>query len=375
MKISFDAKRAFYNKSGLGNYSRNLIHALYKFFPENTYSFYTPKIKNRIHLEKEEGIQIITPQSSFFKFFSSYWRTKQIGRIIEKENPEIYHGLSHELPIIRKKTNRTKYIVTIHDLIFMRFPKFYTLFDRIIHIKKVKYACKKADQIVAISEQTKSDLVEFLKIDANKIKVIYQGCNPIFQLEASEEIKLKLKAKFQLPDKYLLYVGTVEKRKNLLHLIKAIHEKNIVFPLVVIGRKTSYFEEIQEYIDANNITDIHFLKFVENTELPSIYQMASCFIYPSVFEGFGIPVLEALFSKTPVITSTGSCFSEAGGPDSIYVDPQNVNAIGDAILSVLSDENLRKNMTEKGYLYAQKFTDKEVAGNYMELYKSMQKEK
>ena len=157
MRISFDAKRAFFNRSGLGNYSRNLLNSLYKFYPENGYILFTPKNENKIKLENEDSYKIISPNNRFFRFFSSYWRTKIIGEIITKEKPDIYHGLSHELPVINSKT-KTKYIVTIHDLIFIRYPKYYSKIDRYIHIQKIKYACKKADLIIAISEQTKNDL-------------------------------------------------------------------------------------------------------------------------------------------------------------------------------------------------------------------------
>lgn len=370
MRIGFDAKRAFFNRSGLGNYSRNLINGLQKFHPNNNYILFSPTINNRISLQNEDKLDIISPKKRVDKIFSSFWRSKKIASLYQKHHLDIYHGLSHELPFSKRKRN-TKLVVTIHDLIFLRFPEFYKPIDRIIHLKKVKYSCKTADVIVAISEQTKQDLIDFIGVDERKIQVIYQGCNPIFEKETSNETKNAIREKYNLPHNYLLYVGTIERRKNLLNLVKGIHEKDISNPLVVVGRKTDYFDEVMDYINSNQIDRVFFLSVKDNEDLPPIYQMAKCFIYPSLFEGFGIPVLEALFSKTPVITSIGSCFSEAGGPNSIYIDPANSEEIGNAILSVLQNQEKAELMIQEGLKHANSLSEKSVADNYISLYKNL----
>ena len=370
MKIGFDAKRAFLNSSGLGYYSRNLLNALMKFHSENDYFLYTPKKNFRFVPEKSSQFIIKSPESQLAKIYSSYWRTKLISKQISNDKLDIYHGLSGELPINIRKT-RASSVVTIHDLIFVRFPEYYKSIDRKIYLKKAKHACQVAEKIISISNQTKDDIVNFLQVDPTKIEVIYQGCNPIFEKEATEEDRSIVKNQFHLPKDYLLYVGTIEKRKNLLNLIMSIHHHKISMPLVVIGSKTDYYKSVQNYILKNNLNGIIFLNNIPNEELPVFYQEASCLIYPSVFEGFGIPVLEALFSGTPVITSKGSCFNEAGGPNSIYIDPENVEEIGSAIIEVLSNEKLRESMKIKGLEYAQNFREAQVAQNYTSMYKSL----
>jgi len=252
----------------------------------------------------------------------------------------------------------------------VRYPNLYSFFDRKIHFFKFKYAAKKSDVVVAISEQTKKDVVAFLGINENKIKVIYQGCHAVFKQEYSEnQIENTIK-KHKLPEEYILNVGTIEKRKNLLVVLKSI--TNTTKNLVVIGKKTAYFDEICDYIVANNLEkQVIFLKDLSLEELAIIYQKATLFVYPSIFEGFGIPIIEALYSKTPVITSTGSCFSEAGGSHSLYVNPENSDELRTAIDLVWDNTSKRIEMQEKGFEYVQKFNDSTIAKNWQELYKSL----
>jgi glycosyltransferase involved in cell wall biosynthesis len=368
--IGFDAKRAFYNHSGLGNYSRNLLHALAQNNPGNSYFLLTPSTRDRYVVEDEEKFKLIKPVS-LYRFLSSLWRLTFMKNDIKKHKIEIFHGLSQELPFGIRKTG-AKSVVTVHDLIFMRFPEFYNWIDGKIYYWKLWHACKAADHIVAISEQTKTDIIRFLHVAPSKISVIHQGCNPIFWKEYSREFFHEIKAKYNLPEKYLLYLGTIEERKNLMGIIKAMHKKNIKFPLVAIGRKTEpYFNHIKDYISENNLTDIYFPDRVLTNELPAIYQNAECFIYPSLFEGFGIPLLEALVSKIPVITSKKGCFAEAAGPGSIYIDPYDPEMIGEAILHVINNKDVKENMIVVGYDFANNFREDVIAETYMKLYCSL----
>jgi glycosyltransferase involved in cell wall biosynthesis len=371
LRVGFDAKRAFFNHSGLGNYSRNLINALTKYQPKVIYTLFSPKTESRIMLQREEQINIVSPKGFGRKFWGSIWRTKFMVKNVKRENIDIYHGLSHELPYGIEKSG-AKTVVTVHDLIFIRFPHFFKPLDAIIYKKKLIHACRVADKIVAISHQTKSDLMEFLKIDSNRIEVIYQGCNAVFWENYTPSQVEFIRAKYELPNKYLLYVGTIEERKNLLSGIKAVHETGIDIPLVAVGRKSEYFYNVVlPYVKENNVCNVIFLEGVVNEDLPIIYQNAECFIYPSLFEGFGIPLLEALVSGIPVITSAGGCFSEAAGPGSIYVNPTSHLEIAAAIRKVCDNLDLRKQMIAQGKEYAKRFSQEAIADNYMNLYKSL----
>ena len=371
ISIGFDAKRAFFNSSGLGNYSRNLLFALTENYPENTYSLFTPKTKNRFILANEDKFRLITPGLFVHQLIHPLWRSFFITNDIKRIKPDIFHGLSQELPAGIKKTE-AKTVVTIHDLIFLRFPDFYGQINVYIYRKKMEYACKVADKIVAVSSQTRDDLVHFLDVDSEKIEVILQSCNPIFQKKIPDEKYQNIKFKYKLPDNYLLYVGTIEERKNLINILKALKAKKIGIPLVAIGRKTDYYyKTIKPFLENNKMNIIIFSQEVNNDELPALYQNALCFIYPSFFEGFGIPILEAITSGTPVITSKGGCFEETGGPGSIYVDPQNPDEIGDAILQITGNQKLRSSLVENGLEHARLFSSDQVAKKYMNLYKAL----
>jgi glycosyltransferase involved in cell wall biosynthesis len=370
MKIGYDAKRAFYNNTGLGNYSRWLIKGVASLNPSNTLYLYTPKAKANPRLNfigDYSNIHTVTPKS---KWFTSWWRSRGIVKDLKRDAIELYHGLSHELPSGIGQTG-IKSVVTVHDLIFMRYPKQFGPVNYRIYLAKIKHACRVADSIIAISQKTKDDLVELLGIDPKKIEVIYQGCDPSFAIEQTAAQKSAVNEKYNLPDGFILSVGTIEERKNLLLTVKAL--KNIDdIKLVVVGKETKYTEQVKAYLTANNLNPrVIFLKDVTFAELPAVYQMASVFVYPSRYEGFGIPVLEALNSGTPVIAATGSCLEEAGGPDSLYVDPDNDADLAAKISSVLADDKLRQTMVTKGRAYAASFTDDKLSLQLLRLYQNI----
>ncbi len=367
MRIGFDAKRAYFNKSGLGSYSRNLIQGLTEKFPENNYVLYTPGLNEELFEPVHPGIEVKTPKHLFHRIFSSYWRSFYLSKQLPDDRIEIFHGLSHELPYHFPK-NKVRSIVTIHDLIFLRLPHMYKFIDRTIYERKFKYACQVSDRVIAVSRQTANDIEEFFHINPDKIDVVYQGCNPVFNTEIPLIEKEILRMKYLLPKSFILYVGTIEERKNLLTLIKALHFGKIDMPLVVIGKPTPYLNKIIEFIERHSLINIIFCDIVQNQDLPGIYQLANLFVYPSIFEGFGIPVLEALYSKVPVITSKASSMTEVGGEYTVYVDPTNVEEMAAAIKKVLCDTDLQEKMIAEGYRQAKTFDADKVAANIMQVY-------
>jgi glycosyltransferase involved in cell wall biosynthesis len=368
MRIGFDAKRAFHNASGLGNYSRNIIIQLADLYPENEYFLYNPRKSKAFSEFPPTGIKERNPEAITPPFF---WRSWKIPALLEKDNVDIYHGLSNELPFGMSKFSGKK-LVSIHDLIFLKFPGLYNRADRIIYAGKFSHAARIADKIIAISEQTKRDIVYHFNTDPNKIEVVYQDCAPIFyHWNASELLKKKIKEKYDLPSEFILYVGTIEKRKNLLSILKAIHHYNIDIPLVVAGRATSYKKEVVAFIEKNAMRNISFLENAVHEDLPEIYRQASIFVYPSSYEGFGIPVLEALNSGVPVITATGSCLEETGGDAALYADPLNIEELASQIARVMDDSALRSTMIEKGKRHALNFRPERTTRKIMDIYKKL----
>lgn len=364
MKIAFDGKRFFNNSSGLGNYSRDLVRILGTYFPENQYVLFN---KN----QSEKGKEILQlPNVSFLETSKgNFSRQFKMGKDAQQINADIFHGLSGELPL--KWTEKPiKKIVTIHDLIFMRFPQYYSFFDRKIHFWKFKKAAEQADLIIAISEQTKQDIIHYLEVPESKIKVIYQGCHKAFKENKCAQFLNSIKEKYNLPERFILNVGTIEERKNLLNIVKAIQETEI--SLVVIGKKTKYFKKVQNFIDKNALQkQVLFLENVSMEELAAIYKLADIFVYPSFFEGFGIPIIEALFSETVVITSNLSCLPEAGGEDSVYINPHHFEDIKAKILFLWNNESERNRRAAKSLEFVQKFNDKEIGKNLQSVYQEV----
>ncbi|MBC7654064.1 MAG: glycosyltransferase family 4 protein [Oligoflexus sp.] len=368
MRIGFEAKRAFKNFTGLGNYARSVIQILSTQHPENQYFLYAPdKVKtNRTKFLYELPNTII--RSTPLKFLKSYWRSKGVVKDLIKDKIELYHGLSHELPSGLKKVG-IKSVVTIHDLIYLRYPHYFKWLDRKIYDTKFRSACKSADKIIAISEQTKRDIIHFFGTDEDKIEVVYQGCDSIFY---TDEIQAKLndvKIKYQLPDEYLLCVGTIENRKNQLLILKSLQSLPNAINLILVGKKTPYQDILQNFITVHRLQKrVTFLNDVPFLDLPGIYQLAKIFIYPSKFEGFGIPILEALNCGVPVIAAKGSCLEEAGGPDSLYIQQDNKEDLTSSILKIWNDENLQKELIKKGKRFVLNFREDKISGNLMKVY-------
>ncbi len=371
INIGFDAKRLFFNQRGLGNYSRDTVRILSHLKPDNQYHLFTPSTKNALPFSLAENCHIVSPDGVFSRHFPSLWRTYLSCSDIKRLKLDIYHGLSHEIPVGIEKTG-VKSVVTMHDVIFLKFPHLYPYIDRKLYERKYLRSCRVADVVVAISEQTKRDLIEFASIREENISVVYQGCQPAFCLPVSTDKKERVVRTYQLPEKFLLNVGAIEKRKNQGLIIKALSLGKTDIPLVIVGKPTPYLQELKILVEKERLgSKVLFLTNVPATDLPAIYQLSSLFVYPSFFEGFGIPILEALNSGVPVIASTGSCMEETGGPESIYIDPQDVDALSHAITVSLNNEEKRKKMIEAGRLHALRFSDESIAENLFAIYEAL----
>ena len=382
MNIGFDAKRAYHNQTGLGHYSRTLIHSLAQFYPENKYFLFNPKSSNLFAFE-EDNIHQILPAAFPSTFFPSAWRTTWVKKDLRQLKIDLYHGLSHEIPIGIQKT-KIKSVVTIHDLIHERSPEQYNAIDVKIYRKKFRYACHHANAIIAASEQTKRDIIAYYGTSADKISVCYQSCSHAFAEPVTDAQKRIVQLRYQLPPRYFLYVGSVIPRKNLMNVCKAIFtlRSDINVSLVVIGEGGKYQQQVKDFVKQNSLEKkILFLSestaarssktFQTATDFPAIYQSAIAMIYPSFFEGFGIPVLEALWSKLPVITSNVSSLPEVGGDAVYYVNPASSAEIAEGMKKLFSDEQFANELKQKGLCQAQKFTPQKCAAGVMNVYESL----
>lgn len=374
MKIGFDAKRLYNNFTGLGNYSRTLVNDLHTNFPEDDIYLYSPKVRHSpetdFFLQKPELHTHLHP-----RFGGAYWRTFSIKKDLKRHGIGLYHGLSHEIPVGIQHTP-IKSVVTIHDIIYKTYPDMFTAVDRLIYDRKFRYSCKYADKIIAISECTKNDIIRYFGTPADKIEVIYQAINPVFYRMQDQGKARQTVASFRIPDDYLLYVGSINSRKNLLSVVKAytLLPDDLQIPLVIIGKGGQYKDEVLKYAASHGLMPKLILidNLHDSETLQAFYQCAKLFIFPSVYEGFGLPVTEALLSKTPVITSNVSSLPEAGGSAPVYVEPYDVEAIAEGIRHILCDTEACTRMTEEGFRYAhRKFDPRTLCTQVHDLYKQL----
>ncbi|MFK7920979.1 MAG: glycosyltransferase family 4 protein [Bacteroidia bacterium] len=373
MKIGFEAKRAFQNFTGLGNYSRTLLTDLQASFPQHQYHLYSPRLTRNERTEPLFAADRfhLHPPSIAFK---AWWRSRGMLSDLVRDQIDVFHGLSHELPFgIHQQ--KIKSVVTIHDLIFYPYPHQYGVWDRQVYHYKFRYACQKADHIIAISESTKRDILQYYQVPSSKVSVIYQACSPIFYQEHSFGERQAVSNRWQLPPDYFLYVGSVIERKNLILILQALKQFSLsgkVPQLVVLGGGGKYYRQMQAKVNEMGLsTHVKWLKDIPFTDFPAIYQNARGLIYPSYYEGFGLPVLEALASSLPVITSTRSSLPEAGGPASIYIEPNRVEDLIDAMRTLLNDPAKRQEMITIGREHAAKFNQAEQSDKLMKVYQNL----
>lgn len=366
MIIGYDAKRAFCNGTGLGNYSRGVIAGAVE-SGEVAAVLYTPYAKSRYeHLAKNLPHTRVQMAQGLWKCASSLWRTLAKAQNVEEDGVQIYHGLSQELPLgLPQKIVK---MVTIHDLIAWRYPQYFSPFDRAIYRKKMQYACRVADVVVAISEQTKQDLIELMSVPEEKIKVVYQTCDGMFWKEGKENLNIEAAhKKYHLPDKYVICVGTIEERKNQMCAIRALQRLPEEIGLVIVGRpRGTYGHEVMK--EANE--RIRIVTNADFADFPALYKGALASVYISRFEGFGIPVLESMCCDTPVVTSRVSSMPEAGGDAALYANPDDDDAVAEHLLRLATDEAFRQECIEKGRIQKMRFSPERVAQDMIEVYRA-----
>lgn len=375
MNIAFDAKRITRNATGLGNYSRYIVGALAEYYPENNYLLCAPSAGTpRLYADllAHRSVSLQTPESSVGRLLGSYWRNLGLKPMLRREEVDLYHGLSNELPIGLYRYKHIGTVVTIHDLAFVRYPQFYKGIDRLLYRRKYGASARHADHVVAVSEYTRQDIIDYFDVEPERVSVVYQGCSPLF-LNVKPEQAAFVRGHYQLPERFMLFVGTIEERKNLRLAVQALaqlRDKNIC--LVAVGRHTPYTEQV--YAEARRLgvaSRLRCMAGVPTEHLPGFYAAAELFVYPSHFEGFGIPIIEALNVGTPVIGATGSCLEEAGGPDSLYTDPRDAEMLAHHMTTILENPQLAQQMRTEGKLYARRFSPKQIVRELRAIYENV----
>ena len=378
--VGLDAKRIVRNGTGLGSYGRTLANDLTAFKQLDLRLYAPDEGREDLRLQVPEtgnlhfvypggspagdGAQL-PPMSSLRK---ALWRSHGIVSQLENDGVQVFHGLSGELPVGIGRTG-IRTVVTIHDLIFMRHPEYYNWVDVQIYKWKFRQTLREADRIVAISECTRRDISELGGIPRERIELIYQSCATRFSAEADPQAIAEVCARYRLPERYMLSVGSIEERKNALLAVRALHWLPADVHLVLVGRSTKYARHIAAVAAREHLSHrLHLLHGVPDADLPALYAQAEVFVYPSRYEGFGIPVIEAIRMRLPVVACTGSCLEEAGGPDSLYVNPDDAEGMAHAVGQMLKGSEERQQRIEKSLGYVSRFANNDAARRFAELY-------
>ena len=364
MTIAYDAKRLFYNRTGLGNYSRALFTNFARRYPGNNYELFP-------FGKRSEAVDLPNQPDNTHYHWGGGALARQWGVTakLDRLGVDIYHGLSNELPLNIHRA-RARSVVTVHDLIFRHYPETYPLVDRQLYAFKTRRACERADRIVAVSQSTKADIIAAYGTDPTKISVVPPVIHEAYFEPSVERTGDDVLATYGVPRDYILYVGTVERRKNLetaLHAYAGISTKNRP-PLVVVGKGGEYLRRCKQLANTLQLTRVHWLDYVAKAEdLHALYRLALFLLYPSRYEGFGMPVVEALLSNTPVLTSDSSALPEAAGPGGWLVDPESVEAIRHGMLALSQDAVLRTTLAEAGRRHAMANFAPEVLTDHLRL--------
>ena len=379
MKISLDLEPCCNNRSGIGIYTYNIAKALTEIKQIDLYGeMFSFLGRNKIDKNYSDlNIKLNICRLFPYGVYRRIWAKVPLKyNTLLNSKSDIYNFFDYIVP----PNIEGKVITTIHDMTYILYPEIVEE-KTMNRIKKgIDYSIKRADKIITVSQSSKNDIIKYLNVPENKIEVVYNGVEyDRFAKTYREEDKVKVSQKYNLPCNYILYMGTLEPRKNIESIVEAfklfneksdIKEKN--FKLVIAGKKGWLFESIFNLVESVNLQDdVIFTDYIDEADKPIIYQMASLFVFPSLYEGFGIPVLEAMAASVPVITSNVSSLSEVAGDAAILVEPKDINSIADNMNRLLNDHELRKELINKGHIQAQKFTWEASAEKLYKIYKSM----
>lgn len=365
MKIGIDYRGALdERKTGVGVYISNLVDALAEIDTKNEYILYVDRRPKR-------GLNWRNFSYRYIRFPRLLW--SKIGLSLDwlRFKPDLFFFPGASWPLFCP----IKTVATIHDLTFLKFPTRRT-WDRWRLEYSYRQQATKTARIIVDSQKTKKDLLEYYQIPPSKIEVIYLGCDPIFQPVTDKRKFKALQLKYHLPDDYLIYVGVLTPHKNvsgLLRAFKILKEKYLIEEkLLLVGPKRWNWQEVMATYNCLNLKDsVKFMEYLPRSEMPVLLSFAKCLVMPSFYEGFGLPVLEAMACGTAVACSQAGSLPEVAGEAAVYFDPHQTESISQAILALLEDEKLRQNYRQLGQQQAEKFSYLKTAKQTLAVFTSM----
>lgn len=363
-RFGYDKDSGLPIRVGSGEICYQLLLEFSKIDPKNEYFIYLPVSPSQdLPKEKDKWKYEVFPASSL-------WTLIELGkRLFKNENKlDVFFSPTHYLPA----GYRIPSVISILDISYLHFPELFNRKDLIMLKYWGKYSIKKAKKIITISHSSKNDIIKAYGVPPHKVEVIYPGIKQVTKIGGSNKTMEEMKEKFKINSKYVLFVGTLQPRKNIVRLIEAFSQIKGDYELVIVGRKGWQYEEILDAPEKFGIKNkVIFIHDASDEDLPTLYKNAEIFVLPSLYEGFGLPVLEAMKYGCPVITSNVSSLPEAGGDAAQYVDPQSVSDITEKMQKLLDDEDLRKEFIKKGNEQIKKFSWEKSARETLKVLESL----
>jgi glycosyltransferase involved in cell wall biosynthesis len=369
--IYLDVSAAVHHRAGLGRYAESLARALITAHPDRYALFYN----------RERGVEPLVglehlPTHTVALGYKPWRMLVWLGQLARVgfdhllPEAELFHATEHLLLPLRS----IPAVLTVHDLIFRYLPAHHKPLNRWYLNLTMPLYCRRATHIVAISECTRRDLIAAYSLPPERITVIYEAAAPRFHPQPPEAVAAA-RARYGLPERYLLFVGTIEPRKNLPRLLaafEAVHADGLAEGLVVVGRRGWLYGDFFARLERSPVRDVVlFPGYVPDEDLPAIYAGAQALVLPSLYEGFGLPVLEAMACGTPVVCSNASSIPEIGGDVALYFDPTDVEAMTKIISRVLHDAALREEMQTRGLVQAARFSWERAAQETQAVYRQV----
>ncbi len=363
MIIGFDGKMAVSDNKELGNFSRLIIDVLSQYYPKNHYMVYAPQARENRDLTPllaRTSVHLKTPRHALS---TTLWRNR--GGILndaEHHHTRLFHGIAGVLPS-KMSSYKIPSVVSIFDLTYLHYPKNFNFFDRMRYHAKTRRSCRVAKRVIAVSEYAKRDIVDNYGVSADKVCVAYPGVDERYLREINDKELNDVKRKYGLPEKFIVSAGRIVRHRNALQALQALEQLgDKAIKLVLLGKSTDYYDEVKNYAAQHKMSDqITHISRASAADLPAIYHLALACVMPSRYESFAMPIIEAQCCGTPVVAATGSCMEEVGGDGALYVSPDDVNALADALGRVISDNALRNQLIERGKVNAQRFTRQAMA--------------
>ena len=367
MRVAIDARKL--HDFGIGTYIRNLLRHLARIDRQNEYVLLCQASDMQVATELGPNFRCVLEPSPNYSLREQI----HVPWVLRRERPDLFHAPHYVLP----QGVSCRSVVTIHDCIHLMFPQYLPNRAAYVYARgSIWNAARKSDRILTVSETSKKDLLHFFAIDPAKIEVVYNAIDERLWVPPAEEEVARVRERYQLTSRFVLYVGNIKPHKNLVRLIEAfatLRRQGLDdVKLLIIGDEISKLPALRRAVHRHKLhKDVRFLGHVRDETLAVLYRLASVFAFPSLYEGFGLPALEAMASGTPVVTSNVSSLPEIAGGAALLVDPYNIEAIADGIARVLTDDALAADLRARGPVRARDFSWDRSVGRTFEIYRQV----